>query len=103
MSPFVNFEKLLEKNSFRYADKVSIGDDIVVKENKDVTPAKVASVWSQVMNGNHCFLPSVVYFGVSFNSAAFSFFLIWKYCSSNKFMWQSWHTFYFLVFLYQTQ
>ena len=52
---FYQFEKQLEKNSFRYADKVSIGDDIVVQENKDLSPAKVVNVWSQVMRGDHCF------------------------------------------------
>ena len=46
--------------SFRYADQVAIGDEVLVQENDDLTPSKIINVTSSTMQGNykpfeHCF------------------------------------------------
>ena len=46
--------------SFRYADQVAIGDEVLVQENDGLTPSKVINVTSSTMQGNynpfeHCF------------------------------------------------
>ena len=77
-----------------------MGDDIVVEENKDLTPAKVINVWSQVMKGNHCFLHSAMYFPVILLLLVFPQF-------ANIVVATSLHgnngTLSTLLFLYQTQ
>ena len=39
---------------FRYADQVSIGNEVLVEGNDELTPAKVINVNSSSMQGDHC-------------------------------------------------
>ena len=39
-------------NNFRFADKVSIGNEILVEGNDHLTPAKVMNIRSFTMEGN---------------------------------------------------
>ena len=40
---------------FRYVGKVSIGDEVLVKENAELIPTKVVNVSSAMMQGKQCF------------------------------------------------
>ena len=41
---------------FRYADKISIGDEVLAQENDDLTPAKVTDTPSFTLQGEHAWL-----------------------------------------------
>ena len=41
---------------FRYADEVSIGDEVLVQGNNGLTPTKVINVSKITLQGNHLFL-----------------------------------------------
>ena len=45
-------KKTFVDNSFRYADKASINDDILIQENDDFAPVKVIDVSNQVIQGD---------------------------------------------------
>ena len=45
------FETLYSIFSFRHADQVSIGDEVLVEENDDMMPAKVVNVSTLVLQG----------------------------------------------------
>ena len=47
---------ILKNIFFRYAEKVSTGDDILVQGKFDFAPAKVIDVTSQVMQGDYNFI-----------------------------------------------
>ena len=36
---------------FRYADEVSVGDDVLVQDNNEMIPSKVQEVSSAIMKG----------------------------------------------------
>ena len=40
----------------RYAEKVSTGDEVLVSENNELTPAKVINVSSLKMQGDYAFV-----------------------------------------------
>ena len=39
--------------SFRFADDISVGDEVLVETNNKLTPVKVVDVFTLVVEGNH--------------------------------------------------
>ena len=48
--------------SFRYADQVSVGDEVIILQNDKIIPAKVIHVSNLVLQGiNFAIIPSLIY------------------------------------------
>ena len=43
----------LQKNPYRYADEVLIGDEVLVQQNYELTPVKVTNVSEITLQGNN--------------------------------------------------
>ena len=41
---------------FRYADEISVGDEVLVKQKDNFTAAKVNNVSDIMMQGHYCYL-----------------------------------------------
>ena len=44
---------MLIENHFRYGDQVSIGDEVLLNVNSEITPAEVTNVSNFVMKGKY--------------------------------------------------
>ena len=42
-------------NTFRYADQVTNGDELLVQRNYDLAPAKVINVFNLIVKGRHSY------------------------------------------------
>ena len=46
---------------FRYAEQISIGNEMLVHQNNELTPAKVMNVFDLTMQGIHHFMYLIIF------------------------------------------
>ena len=51
-------------SSYRYADQVLVGDEVLVQGNDEVIPAHVINVTSNIMQGNYFLYCLFDFFGI---------------------------------------